>query len=260
MELGDFTSLAKEYKNRSGYSLTVLECICSYLMTKVKKDKASLIIADVGAGTGKLTENLLQVGLHGWAVEPNDAMRAEGIKVFEGNDAFIWQSGLAEHTGLADNSVDWVLMGSSFHWANTEEALAEFYRILKPQGFFTAIWNPRDIENSAFHQGIEKKIYEIAPDIKRVSSGSAKNMVGMEQKLLSTPLFDQLFFMEAGHMEHMTAERYLGAWRSVNDIQAQAGAEKFTQIMDMIAEAVKGMNDVPVPYKSRAWTVQSTKR
>lgn len=259
MQLGDFTDLAKEYKNRSGYSLTALECICAYLMMQTKKTKADLVIADVGAGTGKLTENLQQIGLHGWAVEPNDAMRAEGMQLFAGSQTFVWEKGWAEHTGLADNSVDWVLMGSSFHWANTEEALAEFYRILKPHGFFTAIWNPRDIENNAFHQAIERKIYEIAPNIQRVSSGSAKHMVGIEDKLLSTDLFEQLFFVEGYHVENMTSERYLGAWRSVNDIQAQAGEEKFAEIMAMIAEQVKDMPIVQVPYKSRAWTVQSTK-
>ena len=37
-------------------------------------------VADIGAGTGKLTENLVSIGLGGFAVEPNDAMRAEASK------------------------------------------------------------------------------------------------------------------------------------------------------------------------------------
>ena len=37
-------------------------------------------VADIGAGTGKLTENLVSSGLGGFAVEPNDAMRAEASK------------------------------------------------------------------------------------------------------------------------------------------------------------------------------------
>lgn len=43
----------------------------------------TIMVADVGAGTGKLTENLIELGLHGYAVEPNDAMRGEGISYIE---------------------------------------------------------------------------------------------------------------------------------------------------------------------------------
>ena len=72
-------------------------------------------MADVGAGTGKLTERLEAMDLRRYVVEPNDAMRAEGEKVFSGREAFKWMKGSAEITGLPDNSVDWVLVGDSFH-------------------------------------------------------------------------------------------------------------------------------------------------
>lgn len=99
--------------------------------------KNELVIADVGAGTGKLTENLvnLQCPVHGFAVEPNDAMREEGVKLFGNSTKIIWKEGSAESTGLEDSSVDWVLMGSSFHWTDAPKAMKEFYRILKPGGF-----------------------------------------------------------------------------------------------------------------------------
>lgn len=63
-------------------------------------------------------------------------------------------------------------MGSSFHWADAPRAREEFRRILKPGGFFTAIWNPRDIQRSKLHMQIEETIMEEIPGMKRVSSGS----------------------------------------------------------------------------------------
>jgi len=54
----------------------------------------------------------------------------------------------------------------------------------------------------------------------------------------------------------MDRERYLGVWKSVNDIQAQAGPVRFQQIMDGIRELVGDSEFVTVPYRTRAWTVQ----
>ena len=76
MKHGDFTELAKFYKNRPGYSRVVLECLKNQVFNTVGEGK----VADIGAGTGKLTENLVSIGLGGFAVEPNDAMRAEASK------------------------------------------------------------------------------------------------------------------------------------------------------------------------------------
>ena len=54
----------------------------------------------------------------------------------------------------------------------------------------------------------------------------------------------------------MSHERYLGAWRSVNDIQAQAGPEKFEVLLRQIGEKIASLSEVVVPYKTRAWTVR----
>lgn len=72
MKHGDFTTLAKYYVDRPGYSTVLLEYIKAYLQGIGGSD---VVTADIGAGTGKLTENLEQIGCRGYAVEPNDAMR-----------------------------------------------------------------------------------------------------------------------------------------------------------------------------------------
>lgn len=256
MKTGDFTQLAKDYIHRSGYSEIVLDVLRNHIQAINGRIEQ---IADVGAGTGKLTENLKNLGLKGYAVEPNDAMRTEGIALLGLEDGFCWSKGTAEDTGLADNSVDWVLMGSSFHWTDTPAALKEFARILRPGGFFTAIWNPRNIESSTFHMEIENRIKEMIPGLKRVSSGSRTNMEHMEKKLLSTPYFKDLFLLEGNHETIMTKERYMGAWKSVNDIHVQAGDVLFEQILQMIEQKIAHLEEVVVPYTSRAFTVRSTK-
>lgn len=255
MKHGDFTELAKFYGNRPGYSKVVLECLRNHVFNTVGEGK----VADIGAGTGKLTENLAEIGLRGFAVEPNEAMRAEASK-YSWGEKFIWSEGYAETTGLEDNCVKWALMGSSFHWADSGQAVREFYRILVPGGFFTAIWNPRDIESSELHKKIEDAVYSEVPNMKRVSSGKTVTTDEMKDKLLSGGYFKDILFMEAPHTEAMTKERYMNTWKSVNDIQVQAGEEGFRRIMDKIETIIKELDMIEVPYLSRSWTVQSCKK
>lgn len=255
MKHGDFTQLAKFYGNRPGYSKVVLECLKNHIFNTIGEGK----VADIGAGTGKLTENLAEIGLNGFAVEPNEAMRGEASKHFWG-EKFIWSEGWAETTNLPDNCVNWTLMGSSFHWADSKLAVKEFHRILVPGGFFTAIWNPRDIESSELHQRIEEAVYSEVPAMKRVSSGKSISTEEMKERLLTGGYFKNILFTEAPHVEIMTKERYMNTWKSVNDIQVQAGEEGFRWILEKIENIIVDLDIIEVPYRSRAWTVQSCKQ
>lgn len=252
LQPGDFTQLAKAYRHRAGYSEHILKLLACYLGAY----RDGFVVADVGAGTGKLTEMLIDIGMNVTAVEPNAAMREEGYLQVGQHRRLNWQAGSAEVTGLQEHSVDWVLMASSFHWTDQADALNEFKRILKPGGHFTALWNPRDLENAELHMRIEARIHKMAPHIKRVSSGSSQYTQNLAKILTQSGQFGHLVFMEAPHTLTMTPERYLGAWRSVNDIQAQAGAQVFEAMMQAIEQEIAGMEKILVPYKTRAWTVQ----
>ena len=245
---GDFSKLASDYSAcRPDYSQSVLDAL--------KRLTRANTVADVGAGTGIWTRMLSQSGLGTSAVEPCDNMRAEGIR-FTADYDIDWHKGSAEATGLPDASVDWVTMASSFHWADTAIALAEFDRILKPGGHLTVLWNPRNIDGNELHESIEAGIHDLVPALNRVSSGRARNSRDWTDPLQSTGQFTDCIFMEAQHEIAMSHERYLGAWRSVNDIQAQAGPERFAQLLDFVKDKISDLDEVIVPYKTRAWTVR----
>ncbi|MBL8849413.1 MAG: class I SAM-dependent methyltransferase [Planctomycetaceae bacterium] len=119
-------------------------------------DPAALRAADVGAGTGISARLLADRGLHVVAVEPNVDMQ-QGA---EPHVRVKWQTGTAEETGLADNSVDLVLCAQAFHWFRQPEALAEFHRILKPAGRLALMWNKRD-SRDPFTAGYRQAIVDV---------------------------------------------------------------------------------------------------
>jgi SAM-dependent methyltransferase len=183
-------------------------------------------------------------------------MRNEGIKYTQEESFIEWLKGTGENTNLADHCVDWVTMASSFHWTNPKRSLPEFRRILKKVGFLSIMWNTRDVASSELHTRIEAIIYDIAPNIKRVSSGNAHHTKDWASVLTSTGDFRDVCFIETSYTERMTPERYMGAWRSVNDIQAQAGSENFEKILQRIDKIVSPLEYIDVPYKMRSWTAQ----
>ena len=109
------------------------------------------------------------------------------------------------------------------------------------------------------HKRIEEAVNAEVPKMKRVSSGKAISMEEMKEKLLYEGYFKNILFVEAPHVELMTKERYMNTWKSVNDIQVQAGEEGFHRILNKIEEIIQEFDEIEVPYLSRSWTVQSCK-
>lgn len=95
-------------------------------------------VLDLAAGTGKVTQGLLRLGLDVVAVEPLAQMRALIP------DAARALDGTAEAIPLDDSSVDAVFVGQAFHWFRPEPALAEIARVLRPGGRLGLLWNLDD--------------------------------------------------------------------------------------------------------------------
>lgn len=104
-------------------------------------DVRGLRVADLGAGTGILTGQLIRLGADVTAVEPDEAMRAEFRRRLPSARLV---AGSAENIPLPDGSVDAVLCGQAMHWFNLDVALPEIARVLVPGGVLAGLWNNDD--------------------------------------------------------------------------------------------------------------------
>jgi ubiquinone/menaquinone biosynthesis C-methylase UbiE len=251
---GNFDSLAGDYDQfRPGYAPSIVPAILSLVGRPAREVDA----VDVGAGTGIWTRMLAAQGLHSvTAIEPSDEMRRHGTQRQE--HKIDWRRGTAEETGLASGAYDLVSMASSFHWTDFDKACAEFQRILRPGGRFVALWNPRMIELNPLLVEIEQEITRLNPEVKRVSSGRSGLTEKLTGMLWAKPGFDDVVYLEARHVATQTVEQYMGAWRSVNDLRVQLGADLFDRFMDFVERKTAGLESIETTFLTRAWAARRT--
>lgn len=138
--------------------------LLAYLQAKTGFNNA-WVVADIGSGTGISTELFLKNGNKVYGVEPNDAMRQKAEELLQGYPLFTSVNGTAEHTQLADKSVDLIVAGQAFHWFNPPLAKIEFERISK--GYILLLWNIREV-NTPFEKDYELLLQQFGTDYKEV--------------------------------------------------------------------------------------------
>jgi SAM-dependent methyltransferase len=139
---GRFTGLADRYaKYRPSYPTAALD----WLVTRCKLTPSSLLV-DVGCGTGISSRLFAARGIPVLGIEPNQDMlsRAAAEPLPPGSPPPAYRVGRAEQTDLPDSIADAVLAAQAFHWFDTDAALREFHRLLKPGGWVILMWNERD--------------------------------------------------------------------------------------------------------------------
>jgi SAM-dependent methyltransferase len=98
-------------------------------------------VLELGAGTGKLTEQLVGLGHSVVATDPLEPMlRRLALRVPAARPVL----GVAEEIPLASRSVDAVVAAQAFHWFDHDKALPEVARVLRPGGVLAIVWNLRD--------------------------------------------------------------------------------------------------------------------
>jgi SAM-dependent methyltransferase len=128
------------------------------------------VVADVGSGTGILSELFLRNGNRVYGVEPNREMREACERLLSAYENFVSVDGRAEETTLADASVDFVTAGQAFHWFDPAAARREFERVLKGGGWAVLVWNSRRTEGTPLLAEYEQLLLEYGTDYREVSS------------------------------------------------------------------------------------------
>ncbi|MFE1663880.1 class I SAM-dependent methyltransferase [Microbacterium sp. P02] len=112
-----------------------------WLLEPMREPGRALRVADVGAGTGKLTRVIAGLGDDVVAIDPDSEMLAALHAAVPGVPTFV---GTAERMPLPDASLDAVVLGQAWHWVDAIRGSLEVGRVLRSGGMLGLIWNVRD--------------------------------------------------------------------------------------------------------------------
>ena len=123
-------------RGRPGWPPTAVMWLCEEL-----KVGPQSVVADLGAGTGKLTRDLVGRAARIIAIEPSEPMLAVLEAELPEVEAV---RGCAEALPLEDGSVQAVFVAEAFHWFGSPEVVASLGRAIVPGGGLGLLWNRAD--------------------------------------------------------------------------------------------------------------------
>jgi ubiquinone/menaquinone biosynthesis C-methylase UbiE len=199
-------------------------------------------VVDLAAGTGKLTAELLRSRADVIAVEPLAEMRARLAERLPGVEV---RAGLAEDTGLPDESADAVTVAQAFHWFSSDEALAEIQRVLVPGGLLFLVWNRRDVSDPVQAE-ISRLIAPYIGDAPSYASGRWQEVMGGTRR-----------FESAGE-HHSRLEQVVDRQGIIDRVAstsyiANLPDEERMRLLDEIARLVDAEGTVTLPYSTATY-------
>lgn len=242
----DYSDLAQAYLKRPDYSDSAIDKL---IATCGVKEGARA--CDIGAGVAHLTLMLAGRGLNVTAIEPNDNMRNLGAQRTENLPNVTYVENTAEETGQGDGVFDIVTFGSSFNVTDRQYALREAARILKPGGWFAAMWNHRDLSDP-IQAEIEGIISDAIPGY-----GYGTRREDQTGEIDKSGLFGPVEKIEGTILHEQQVDDVVEAWRSHATLHRQAG-DGFGAIIDKIEVQLHALKapSIQVPYTTRVWVAK----
>jgi SAM-dependent methyltransferase len=197
-------------------------------------------VLELGAGTGKLTEQLRALGHRVLATDPLEPMLRHLCTRVPGTPAVL---AVAEAIPLRARSVDVVVGAQAFHWFDHSRALPEIARVLRPGGHLALTWNLRD---------------ERVPWVKRLGAliGTQEQENDPTHALLSSHLFGFVESATYRHWQPLDRGRLRDLVLSRSNIAVQSEPERdrvLRKVDALYEEYGRGPDGMLLPYVTHCY-------
>ena len=206
-------------------------------------------IADIAAGTGLFTGQLLYRGYSVTAVEPNAPMLAAADVSLGKYRKYRSIAASAEATTLADASIDLITAAQAFHWFDVEAVRREWLRVLKPDGHVVLVWNTRPLTDP-----LQKALDDLLGEF----GGNKQAALDRQQDLSKVPSFfaeDSFEMFELAHTQQLDRDGLisLALSRSAMPDRGTPEGERAVQKLWELFDTHASNGKVSVPYRTVAF-------
>jgi ubiquinone/menaquinone biosynthesis C-methylase UbiE len=199
-----------------------------------------VVVLELGAGTGKLTSVLVELGHEVYATDPDRAMldrlqeRLPQVRVAQAG---------AEEIPLPDQSVDVVVAAQCFHWFDLDRALPEIARVLAPGGHLAVVWNKRN---------------EKFPWVRRLGRliGTQEQLREPADALVQSALFgfvEEQTFRHWQHIDRLSIQDLVLSRSNVAVLDEEARRAKLDEVVAFYDDYGRGMDGMELPYDTRCF-------
>jgi len=207
-------------------------------------------VADVAAGTGKLTRLLVPAGAALLAVEPVAGMRTTFRRLLP---QIPLVAGTAEAMPFAPATLDAITVAQAWHWFDHERATAEAARVLRRGGRLGLVWNARDRSEPWVDE-----VWSIMDRVEKRAPWRDHENWRDSARQGPMPGFGDLHEAEFHHTQQITPEGVVQRVASVSHVAVLPGPEREAVLDEVRAvlathPAVKGRETVEIPYRVDAY-------
>ncbi|GAB4006615.1 class I SAM-dependent methyltransferase [Nocardioides ultimimeridianus] len=205
-------------------------------------DDRPLTVLELGAGTGKLTEQLLALGHDVHATEPDPQMFDRLTQRFP--EMRVTQSS-AEEIPVPDSSIDVVVVGQAYHWFDKEIALPEIARVLKRGGHLALAWNIKD---------------ESIPWVRRLGRllgvSEAERTAGPDEALEASPYFgipDEAIFKHWQIVDRDSIQDLALSRSTISTLPQGEREAKIREVLAFYDDFGRGYDGMQLPYLTKCY-------
>jgi SAM-dependent methyltransferase len=195
-------------------------------------------VFEIGAGTGKATGPLLALGADPLvAIEP-DARLADYLRSAFPTPALNVMTQTFEDAELSANDFDLGVSATAFHWLDEAPALAKIARLLKPGGWWAALWNVfgDDAYPDAFHEATQGVLNGPASPGTPFAPGAAARIAAID----ATGAFERVIYHTSHWPLVLTADQTVALYATYSNVTAMPDSARVLADLHRIAETEFG--------------------
>jgi ubiquinone/menaquinone biosynthesis C-methylase UbiE len=213
-----------------------------------------VLVADVGAGTGIASRQLLERGAKVIALDVAQEMLRQARESTPSPACILSDGNVLP---LRSHSVQFVCFAQAWHWFDPLRAASEVFRVLAPGGRWAAWWSHAHADGEVWFDAYQDLMEKTCAVYLRRNPDAGSHSWSVEP-IAATGLFGEGHKVIVPWIRHVSCEQWLVEERSEQCVEALDSASR-AGLLDGVGAIINNQfphHEMEVPYRTHMWIAQ----